>query len=88
MSSVDQSVAAHDWPPHGPSRARAPRTRAVPNTPQARRHAEHATRIREWLREMGVCPEVVAPTRDGRGHVRLNFDQVERLLFENEDKES
>lgn len=71
----------------GHQRIRTPREQRVPDTPEARQHAEHAREIREWLREIGVEPEVVAPTRDGAGHVRLNFDQVETLLFAPEDEE-
>lgn len=52
----------------------------VPNTPEARHHAAEAREIDEMLREYGIEAEQVAPTRDNRGHVRLNFDQVRRLI--------
>jgi hypothetical protein len=32
------------------------------------------------LREHGIVPEQVSPTRDGRGYVRLGFDDVFKLL--------
>lgn len=70
----------------GRQRIRTPREQGVPDTPEAREHARRAVQIREWLNEMGISPEVVAPTRDGKGHVRLNFDQVETLLFEDEEE--
>ncbi len=85
MSDVNQPVASRDWYSHGRGRIRTPREQGVPDTRQAREHAEHAVKIREWLNELGVHPEVVAPTRDGRGHVRLNFAQVETMLFEDEE---
>lgn len=80
MSGVD-----HPAYPRGRQRVRTAREQRVPDTPEARQHAEHAREIRSWLREIGVEPEVVAPTRDGKGHVRLNFDQVETLLFDDEE---
>lgn len=52
----------------------------VPDTPEARAHAEEAGAIREELKAFGIEPEQVAPTRDGRGHVRLSFSQVRKLL--------
>lgn len=52
----------------------------VPDTPAARAHAQEAVEIREELQAFGIDPEQVAPTRDGRGHVRLSFLQVRKLL--------
>lgn len=86
MSGFEQPVfATAAVQSRGHQRIRTPREQGVPNTPEARQHAQHAVRIRKWLNELGIHPEVVAPTRDGRGHVRLNFDQVETLLFEDEE---
>lgn len=53
---------------------------SVPDTPEARQHAEDAEILREELRDFGVAPEMVAPTRDNTGYVRLNFAQVNKLL--------
>jgi hypothetical protein len=40
------------------------------------------------LREHGIIPEQVSPTRDGRGYVRLGFDDVFKLLDLIDDKDS
>lgn len=53
---------------------------SVPDTPEARQHAEDAASLREELKEFGVAPEMVAPTRDNSGHIRLNFEQMNKLL--------
>ncbi len=53
---------------------------SVPDTPEARQHAEDAQRLREELKDFGVAPEMVAPSRDNTGYVRLNFAQVNKLL--------
>lgn len=55
-------------------------TTEVPDTAEARAHAQEAVEIREELEAFGIEPEQVAPTRDGRGHVRLSFLQVRKLL--------
>lgn len=52
----------------------------VLDTPEARAHADEALEIEAELKEFGIEPERVAPTRDCRGHVRLSFDQVRKLL--------
>lgn len=52
----------------------------VPDTPEARAHADEAVQIRSELEAFGIEPEQVAPTRDNRGHVRLSFAQVRKLL--------
>lgn len=49
------------------------------NSPQARKHAQEAVDIRKLLNRMGVDPEQVSPTRDGKGHVRLNFADVRKM---------
>lgn len=49
------------------------------DSPEARKHAAEAVAIRKLLNRMGVDPEQVSPTRDGRGHVRLNFDDIRTL---------
>jgi len=52
----------------------------VPDTPEAREHAEEAEALRKDLDDLGVGAEQVSPSRDGRGHVSLNFDQLSKLL--------
>lgn len=59
---------------------RRPMPPDVPDTPEARAHAAEAEVIAQELREFGIEPERVAPTRDCAGHVRLNFEQVRKLL--------
>lgn len=62
---------------------------SVPDTPEARQHAEDAETLREELKDFGVAPEMIAPTRDNSGHVRLNFEQVGKLIdhiYDLEDK--
>lgn len=63
-----------------PMITRSRRESDVPDTPEAREHAQEADRIRQELLEFGIDPEKVSPTLDCRGHVRLNFDQVRKLL--------
>lgn len=53
---------------------------SVPDTAEARQHAEDAASLREELKDFGVAPEMVAPTRDNSGHIRLNFAQMNKLL--------
>lgn len=53
---------------------------SVPDTAEARQHAEDAENLREELKDFGVAPEMIAPTRDGSGHIRLNFAQMSKLL--------
>lgn len=49
-------------------------------------HAAHADQLRKILHEQyGVDAELIAPTRDNRGHVRLNFAQLEKIMYEPED---
>lgn len=49
------------------------------NSPEARKHAAEAVSIRKLLNRMGVDPEQVSPTADGRGHVRLNFADIRKM---------
>jgi hypothetical protein len=67
---------------HEPPHIVTPRRGApdVPDTPEARAHAQEAEEIKAELRAFGIEPEQVAPTRDCRGHVRLSFTQVRQLL--------
>lgn len=44
-----------------------------------------AQQINQLLREKGIIPEQVAPTRDGRGYVRLDFNEMFKLLFNDEE---
>lgn len=51
------------------------------DTPEAREHAREADDLKAVLaKEFGVEPEIVAPTRNMQGHVRMNFDQVWDLV--------
>jgi hypothetical protein len=52
----------------------------VPDTPEAREHAEEAEALRKDLDDLGIGAEQVSPSRDGRGHVRMNFDQLAKAL--------
>lgn len=63
-----------------PRKERPRREYQVPDTQEARAHAEDAVNLREDLKDYGVDPQMVAPTRSGEGHVRLNFDQANQLL--------
>lgn len=70
-------MTTHTRAPHLP---RQHRTTNVPNTPEAREHAQEAEDFREDLRALGVDFEQLVPTGDGRGHARLNFTQLGALL--------
>jgi hypothetical protein len=59
----------------------------VPDTPEAREHAEEAVTLKAELDALGVGAEQVSPSRDFRGHVRLNFDQLSMLLDLLDDRE-
>lgn len=71
----------------------APRTRRqrgyqvkTPRSPDELAHAEHAQELLQILREdFHVEPERCVPTGDGKGFVRLTFDQLETLLYDDED---
>lgn len=53
------------------------------DSPEARAHAKEADEVRETCeRVYGFTPEKVAPTGDGRGHLRLNFEQFYKLIYE------
>jgi hypothetical protein len=55
-------------------------------SPEAIAHAAETDELRELLiNEYGITPEKIAPTGDGRGHVRLNFEQLRKLIFEDEE---
>lgn len=69
-----------------PQRIRTPEENGVPDTPEARAHMEHALELREVLGEYGIRPEMVAPTRDGSGLVRLTFAELETLIYEDDDE--
>lgn len=64
-------------PPRGKQRRRDERPDL--NSPAARKHAQEAVEIRKLLNRLGVDPERVAPTADGRGHVRLNFADIRKM---------
>lgn len=59
----------------------------VPDTPEAREHAEEAEALRKDLEALGAGAEQVSPSRDGRGHVRMNFDQLSALLGHIDDRD-
>lgn len=66
---------------HGSRNMDSRHTYPVPDTPEARDHAAEAEEMRAALHDdLGVDPEMVAPTRDFRGHVRMNFDQADDIL--------
>lgn len=53
----------------------------VPDTPEARDHAQEARDMDQLLRtDFGIEPEQVMPTRDGRGYIRLTFDDMQKLI--------
>lgn len=56
------------------------RQASFPDTPEARAHAAEAEEFKKELRALGVDFEQVSPSADTRGHVRLNFDQLAKLL--------
>ena len=56
------------------------RTYTVPDTQQARDHAAEAEQIEQDLLMYGVMVEKIAPTLDGAGHIRMNFDAAALLL--------
>lgn len=56
------------------------RTYTVPDTQQARDHAAEAEQIEQDLLGYGITVEKIAPTLDGAGHVRMNFDAVALVL--------
>lgn len=67
-----------------PPRGKRPRPGGPPpDSPEARKHAQEAVTIRRLLNRMGIDPEQVSPTRDGRGHVRLNFADVRKMARKN-----
>jgi hypothetical protein len=68
-----------DVPPPRSKRQRVQGRPEVPDTPEARKHADEAVAVRKLLNRLGVNPGQVSPTRDGQGHVRLNFADIYRL---------
>lgn len=52
----------------------------IPNSPEDQEHAAEAARIEQDLLRHGIVSERVAPTRDRKGHVRLTFADVDKLL--------
>ncbi len=57
----------------------------IPDTPEARAHAKETEELRIELSRRGLTVEQIKPTSDGRGHVRLNFDQLRALLMLDQD---
>jgi outer membrane biogenesis lipoprotein LolB len=52
----------------------------VPDTQDARDHAAEAEQIEQDLLGYRVPVEKIAPTLDGSGHIRLNFDAAVLIL--------
>jgi hypothetical protein len=59
----------------------------IPDTPETRQHAEEAAALEDDLKALGIGAERVSPTSDGRGHVRMNFDQLAVLVGRIDDLE-
>jgi hypothetical protein len=57
----------------------------ITNSVRSRELFLEAQQIQQLLAEKKIVPERVAPTRDGRGYVRLTFNDVFRLLFNDEE---
>jgi hypothetical protein len=72
-------ATVHDHGGHVPQ-PRRQHNYDVPDTPETREHAEEAIALKDELDALGVGAEQVSPSRDFRGHVRLNFDQLSKLL--------
>lgn len=65
----------------GQSRAQTKRRPDVDlDSPEARAHADEAQRLEDVLTKLGAPAEMVKPTLDFKGHVRMNFDQIWRLI--------
>lgn len=52
----------------------------IPDAPRNREMFLETLQLQQELRELGIVPEQVAPTKDGRGYVRLGFEDVFKLL--------
>lgn len=52
----------------------------IPDTARNRMMFLETQQLQQELKERGIVPEQVAPTKDGRGYVRLGFDDVFKLL--------
>lgn len=52
----------------------------IPNTVRNREMFLETLQLTQELEEFGVKPEKVAPTKDGRGYVRLSFEDMFTLL--------
>lgn len=81
-----EDTGEHQVPPprqHRPGQ-RWPRPEdKIPNTPETRRHACEAKELGRVLTDLlGKPPYRCIPTADGRGFVRLTFDDVRKLLGE------
>lgn len=62
-------------------RSRHPRDEpSIPNTPQARQHAEEARLLDAEMRRYGIHAERVAPTLNGQGHIRMDFEAMHLIL--------
>jgi hypothetical protein len=52
----------------------------IRNTERNREMFLETLQLNQELQEFGVTPEKVAPTKDGRGYVRLSFGDMFKLL--------
>lgn len=70
-----------DHTPEQPVTAPRQRTRrSAEDQRKDRAHARLGRTLERKLRDAGIVPGMVAPTRDRRGHIRLTFRDVEQLL--------
>ena len=55
------------------------------DAPERQAHANHAARLRRiLLDQFGITPQVIAPTGDNKGFVRLTFEELETLMYDDE----
>lgn len=80
------TIHAHHLDSHSNNRGRGVprqgRPPGVPDTPEARAHAQEAEELKQELRDLGVGFEQISPSSDNRGHGRFNFKQIRRMLEE------
>lgn len=57
------------------------------DTPERQAHACHAEKLRRILADQfGIRPQMVAPTSDNKGVVRLTFAELETLMYDDDDE--
>lgn len=77
---MNPAMTQDDHPGGHVPQPRRQHTYDVPDTPEAREHAEEARALQKDLDDLGVGAEQISPSRDGRGFARLNFNQLAELL--------